>query len=425
VAVNSNPIRFGVFEVRRDARELRKHGVRIKLEDQPFELLTALLEKPGDIVTRSELQARLWPEGTFVDFDKSLTKAVNKIRTALGDSPVAPRFIETLSGRGYRFIAPLDVVADLVPPLGLAEATPARTERPRGASLQGWWIVAAASCAVVAIAAVLLALNVGSLHDRLRAALDLKRAVIPPGIDSIAVLPLENLSRDPEQEYFADGLTDDLITDLGKMITLRVISRTSVMQYKRTKKPLPEIARELNVDAAVEGTVQRSGRRVRVTAQLLQARTDRHLWAETYERDSADVIQLERQMAVAIAHEVTGRLSAAQETRFARGGRPIHGHTTLTCAAVTFGVKELRNSPRRQSDTSSRRCGKIRISRSLIPASPIAMRWPGGQRGRETCPWRRNTPGRRWRSSRNWPSHTHRSESSMPTGTDTPMPRRS
>jgi TolB-like protein/DNA-binding winged helix-turn-helix (wHTH) protein/Tfp pilus assembly protein PilF len=320
VAVNSNPIRFGVFEVRRDARELRKHGVRIKLEDQPFELLTALLEKPGDIVTRSELQARLWPEGTFVDFDKSLTKAVNKIRTALGDSPVAPRFIETLSGRGYRFIAPLDVVADLVPPLGLAEATPARTERPRGASLQGWWIVAAASCAVVAIAAVLLALNVGSLHDRLRAALDLKRAVIPPGIDSIAVLPLENLSRDPEQEYFADGLTDDLITDLGKMITLRVISRTSVMQYTRTKKPLPEIARELNVDAAVEGTVQRSGRRVRVTAQLLQARTDRHLWAETYERDSADVIQLERQMAVAIAHEVTGRLSAAQETRFARGG---------------------------------------------------------------------------------------------------------
>jgi TolB-like protein/Flp pilus assembly protein TadD len=172
---------------------------------------------------------------------------------------------------------------------------------------------------VVAIVAVLFALNVGSVSDRLRAAFNLRSAAAP-GIDSIAVLPLENLSHDPEQEYFADGLTDDLITDLGKMITLRVISRTSVMQYKRTRKPLPEIARELNVDAAVEGTVQRSGSRVRVTAQLLQARTDRHLWAETYERDSADVIQLERQMAVAIAHEVTGRLSPAQETRFARGG---------------------------------------------------------------------------------------------------------
>ena len=317
---NNNQIRFGAFQVYWEARELRKHGVRVKLEDQPFELLTALLEKPGDILTRSELQARLWPEGTFVDFDKSLTKAVNKIRTALGDSPTAPRFIETLSGRGYRFIAPIEVVADPVRGLGPDGAATVQAGRPRKPSLQGWWIVAAVSCAVVAIGALLFALNVGSLRDRLRATLDLKNAVAPPGIESIAVLPLENLSRDPDQEYFADGLTDDLITDLGKMITLRVISRTSVMQYKRTKKPLPEIARELNVDAAVEGTVQRSGSRVRVTAQLLQARVDKHLWAETYERDSADVIPLERQMAVAIAHEVTGRLSQAQETRFARGG---------------------------------------------------------------------------------------------------------
>jgi TolB-like protein/tetratricopeptide (TPR) repeat protein len=319
-----------------------------------------LLEKPGDIVTRSELQARLWPEGTFVDFDKSLTKAVNKIRTALGDSPASPRFIETLSGRGYRFIAPVEFVADLVPGLGPNGAVPARAGRPRGASREGRWIVAAVSSAVVAIVAVLFALNVGSLRDRLRAALDLKRAATPPGIESIAVLPLENLSRDPEQEYFADGLTDDLITDLGKMITLRVISRTSVMQYKRTKKPLPEIARELNVDAAVEGTVQRSGSRVRVTAQLLQARTDRHLWAETYERDSADVIRLERQMAVAIAHEVTGRLSPAQETRFARGGtdnpraydaylrgRYLWGQRTPepTTAAIGYFEQALREDP--------------------------------------------------------------------------------
>jgi DNA-binding winged helix-turn-helix (wHTH) protein len=137
VTSNHNQIRFGVFEVRRDARELPKHGVRIKLEDQPFEVLTALLEKSGDIVTRSELQPRLWPEGTFVDFDKSLTKAVNKIRTALGDSPANPRFIETLSRRGYRFIARVEVDAGVVPGPGPDAAAPAQAGRPRAASPQG------------------------------------------------------------------------------------------------------------------------------------------------------------------------------------------------------------------------------------------------------------------------------------------------
>src|ERR1019366_4907439 len=182
MAIEHDRVSFGVFEVDRQARELRKHGVRIKLEDQPFEILTALLEKPGDIVTRSELQARLWPEGTFVDFDKSLTKAVNKIRTALGDSPANPRFIETLSGRGYRFIAPVNVIADLVPAVEPEEAAPARAERPRGAPLRAPWIVAAVSSAVVAIVAILFALNVGSLRDRLRAGLGLKRGVRPGGI---------------------------------------------------------------------------------------------------------------------------------------------------------------------------------------------------------------------------------------------------
>src|ERR1039458_1645906 len=326
MAIGHDRVSFGVFEVDRQARELRKHGVRIKLEDQPFEILTALLEKPGDIVTRSELQARLWPEGTFVDFDKTLTKAVNKIRTALGDSAATPRFIGTLSRRGYRFIAPVEVVAALVPGSGPDGAAPARAGRPRRASRQGWRIVAAVSGAVMALAALLFALNVGSLRDRLLTALQLKSAVGAPGIESIAVLPLANLSGDPEQEYFADGLTDALITDLGQISSLRVISRTSVMQYKGTRKPLPEIARELNVDAAVEGTVLRSGSRVRITAQLLQARTDRHLWAETYERDFEDVIRLERQMALAIAHEVTGQ--SPRRHVWPTAERPIRGHTT-------------------------------------------------------------------------------------------------
>ena len=254
----------------------------------------------------------------------------------------------------------MEVVAGPVPGSGPDGAAPARAGRPRGASLRGRWIVAAVSGTVVALVAVLFALNVGSLRDGLLTAIHLKGAVSPPGIESLAVLPLENLSRDPEQEYFADGLTDALITDLGQISSLRVISRTSVMQYKGTKKPLPEIARELNVDAAVEGTVLRSGSRVRITAQLLQARTDRHLWAETYERDFEDVIRLERQMALAIAHEVSGRLPPAQETRLARSrttnpraydaylrGRYLWGQRTPepTTAAIGYFEQALREDP--------------------------------------------------------------------------------
>jgi len=310
VAVNHNQIRFGVFELRREARELLKHGVRIKLEDQPFEILTALLEKPGDIVTRGELRARLWPEGTFVDFDKGLTKAVNKIRTALDDSPTNPRFIETLSRRGYRFIAPVRLDGD---PHALAatggEPAPVApgnnaAPRPHPWRRRTLWMAAG----LMLLLALAGSLNLGRVRDRLLHARDL------PRLQSLAVLPLENLSGDPEQEYFADGLTDALITDLGEISTVRVISRTSVMQYKRTKKALPEIARELNVDAAVEGTVLRSGKRVRITAQLLQARTDKHLWAQTYERDADDVIRLERQVALAIANKVSGQLILADRT---------------------------------------------------------------------------------------------------------------
>jgi TolB-like protein/DNA-binding winged helix-turn-helix (wHTH) protein len=354
-------VRFGVFELDLQAGELRKSGVLLHLPPQPFKILTLLASHPAELVTREQIRDQVWGTGTFVDFEHGLNFAIKKIRDALGDDPETPRYIQTLPRRGYRFIAPVDVVADLVPPtLGPDEAAPARTARPRWAPLQRRWIVVAVSGAVVAIAAVLLALNLASLRDRLLTALDLKSAV-PPGIESIAVLPLENLSRDPEQEYFADGLTDSLITDLGNISTMRVISRTSVMQYKRTRKPLPEIARELNVDAAVEGTVQRVGGRIRITAQLLNARTDRHLWAQTYERDSEDVIRLERHMALAIAHEVTGRLSPAQETRLARGrtANPLaydaylHGRYLVNqrteepvTAAVGYFEQALREDPR-------------------------------------------------------------------------------
>ena len=162
----------------------------------------------------------------------------------------------------------------------------------------------------IALMAILVGLNVFSLRDRL-----FPRTSPVPQIKSIAVLPLENLSHDPEQEYFADGMTEELITDLGKIGALRVISRTSVMRYKGTKQPLPEIANELNVDALVEGTVLRSGNRVRVTVNLLHASTDRHLWAETYERDFRDVISLQDEVARAIAEEIKIKLTPQEQAR--------------------------------------------------------------------------------------------------------------
>ncbi|MBZ5515569.1 MAG: winged helix-turn-helix domain-containing protein, partial [Acidobacteriia bacterium] len=294
------------FEVDLRAGELRRGSDKIKLGERPFQILAALLERPGEVVTREELQRRLWPADTFVDFEHSINTAVNKLREALGDSPEQPRFIETLPRHGYRFVTPVETV---VPSVGAVREPPLAKRR----------IVALACGALVLALAMLLALNVAGLRDRLATAVGASR---PPGmplqkIESIAVLPLENLSRDPEQEYFADGLTDALITDLGKVATLRVISRTSVMHYKGAKKPLPEIARELDVDAVVEGTVQRSGNQVRITAQLLEARADRHLWSEIYERDSGEITRLEEQVALAIAREVSGRLTPAQETRLA------------------------------------------------------------------------------------------------------------
>jgi TolB-like protein/DNA-binding winged helix-turn-helix (wHTH) protein/Tfp pilus assembly protein PilF len=303
---HSGSIRFGAYEVDEAAHELRKNGLHIHLQDQPWEILCALLERPGEVVPREDLQKRLWPDGTHVDFEKSLNKVVNKLREALCDSAENPRYVQTLSRRGYRFVAPVEVVEELTPANGSDGAEPAPgSKRPGGAIRPGWWIAAAVCGVAVGIAAAIFVLP--------------QERAVPSRIESIAVLPLQNLSRDPDQEYFADGLTDMLIGDLGKVGTLRVISHTSVMQYKGTKKPLPEIARELNVDAALEGTVLRSGNRVRITAQLLQARTDTHLWAETYERDFEDVIGLEKQMALAIAHEVTGRIVPAQETRLTQG----------------------------------------------------------------------------------------------------------
>ncbi len=312
--------RFRGFELDPRAGELRKQGRKIKLQGQPLDILTMLLEHPGEVVTREDLQKRLWPADTFVDFEHSLNAAVKRLREALDDSADTPRFIETLPRRGYRFIGTLDGGGAVVP----------EGERRR---LTRRWIGYAA-IALVVLAGVAFALNLGRWRDSA-----LHRSAVPR-IQSIAVLPLENLSRDPEQEYFADGMTDALIANLAQISALRVISRTSVMRYKGTKKSLPEIARELNVDAVVEGTVQRSGERVRIIAQLLYAPTDRHLWAESYERDLRGVLQLQSELARAIAEEVRVQLTPQEQARLA-AARPVNPEAYEAYLRGRFHLEKL------------------------------------------------------------------------------------
>ncbi len=299
--VSPGLLRFGVFEADPRTGELRKAGRKIAIQEQPFRTLLALLDRPGEVVTREDLRAKVWPADTFVDFDTGLNKAVRKIREALGDSADSPRFIETLPRRGYRFLAPVEVIGATTAPAPPVEAPPAEKgapHRPRRLALP------------VAAAAVLLAALAGWAWW--------VRSDARPAIRSIAVLPLENLSGDPNQQYFADGMTDELITMLAQIHSLRVISRTSVMRFRGVRRPLPDIARELNVDAVIEGSVLQSGGSVRVTAQLLDARQDRHLWAASYERRLTDVVGLQSQVAQAIAEQVKASLTPQEHTSLAR-----------------------------------------------------------------------------------------------------------
>ncbi len=301
----SGVMRFGVFELDPVAGELRKAGLRIRLSDQSLKILVLLLERPGTVVTREELRRTLWPDGTFVEFDRSLNAAINRLRAALGDSAENPRFVETVSHRGYRFIATVDgppgsLEKQLSPPTATVRVTEVRKLAPRTIVMT----------AAVLLLALLFALNLGGWKERV-----LKTR--SHTIRSIAVLPLENLSRDAEQEYFADGLTEELITELSKIEAVKVISRTSVMHYKGRRKTLPEIARELNVDGIVEGSVERSGERVRITAQLIEARTDTHLWGESYERDLRNVIEVQDEVARAIAEQIHTKLTPEQSMHLA------------------------------------------------------------------------------------------------------------
>jgi len=304
-------LRFDTFELDLRAGELHKRGVKLRLQGQPVQLLTILLQSAGSVVTREELRSQLWPADTFVDFDHSLHNAIGRIREALGDSAEIPRYIETLPRRGYRFIAPVEEVQ--APRISEANGNKTR----EGVAVAPPTARQSKTRAALALTLLILAAT-GSAFWLVRAVSRPTSAA--PRLRSIAVLPLENLSGDPSQEYFADGMTEELITDLAKVSALRVISRTSVMGYKGTKKGLPEIAKELNVDGIVEGSVMRSGNRVRITAQLLHAPTDKHLWAEAYERDLGDVLRLQNEVAQAIAQQVRAQLTPQQQARFRSAG---------------------------------------------------------------------------------------------------------
>ena len=293
-------VRFDTFEFDRRALELRRGGAKVKLEGQPLRILGMLVERPGELVTREELRKQLWPGNTIVDFEHSINAAMKRLREALGDSAGTPRFIETLPRRGYRFRQTVEPVAGhAVPP-----NPPIRRYR---------WQRSLLALGVLAIA--LVAAGAFYLRDRFL-------SLGSPSV-ALAVLPLKNLSGDASQDYYADGISEALITDLGKIAQLQVLSFQSVSRYRQTPKTLPEIARELKVDAVLEGSMVRSGDRVRITAKLFQAAPERQLFSESYEFDARDVLTVQAEVARGVATRARIRLTPQEEQRLATAARRV------------------------------------------------------------------------------------------------------
>lgn len=295
--------RFGVFEVECPAAALRRDGTLVKLRGKPFDILTYLLERPGDLVSRDELRRHLWSADTFVDFDHGLNAAMNRLRDALGDTAENPRFIQTIPRKGYRFIAPVErvvcapVAATAAPaPLVVVPSVPAATTEPAAAPSARWPLWAAA-------AVVLLAVAAGASYLATRGA----AAVPATGRSMLAVLPFENVSGTSDQDYFADGFTDELIAQLGGLNpdALGVIARTTVSRYRGRKDTVDEIGKALHVQYVLEGSVRRSGPEVRITAQLIDVATQTQLWAETYDHDIRDVLLSQRDLAMRVADALT------------------------------------------------------------------------------------------------------------------------
>jgi TolB-like protein/DNA-binding winged helix-turn-helix (wHTH) protein/Flp pilus assembly protein TadD len=369
-------VRFGSFEADLYTRELRKHGLKLRIQEQPFQVLAMLLARPGELVTREEIRSKLWPEDTFIDFDHGLNAAVRRLRDALNDNAEAPRFVETLPRRGYRFIAPVvekriiesavqpetGVLTNSRVPIGESPETraspsekialhqavdhvtetevapvtigakpaaagdsgnsPAPTPqnlRPSASASQQIFLPQAAEPRTpyrgkVLLAAIIIFAVVAAVFAAYQ--IENKRAK-QPAIRSLAVLPLKNLSGDAAQQYLADGITEELIGRLAGIRDLRVISRTSVMRFANTQLSVPEIAKILRVDAVVEGSVMQDGNRIRVHAQLIRAATDEHFWSESYDRELRDVLSMDAEVAQAVAHKVEVTITGEEHRRLA------------------------------------------------------------------------------------------------------------
>jgi TolB-like protein/DNA-binding winged helix-turn-helix (wHTH) protein/Flp pilus assembly protein TadD len=291
---------FGVFEVDVEAREIRKHGIRLKLQDAPFKVLILLMERQGQVVSREEIRRLLWSDGTFVDFEHSISSAVNKIRVTLSDSAANPRYIETLGRHGYRFIYPVtQPAARIVTELEPAIEPPSQGNGRRNKLSFRIAIWTAAFAVIFSLWSFISSRS----HTE------------PSRIRSIAVMPLKNLSNDSNEEFFSEGLTDELVTRLASLDALRVVSRTSTMQYRNGNKSLPEIAKELHVDAVLEGSVLRSEEKVRITVQLVEALSDKHIWAHSYERDHRDLLVLQNDVTRDIAENIALKLQPADQRR--------------------------------------------------------------------------------------------------------------
>jgi TolB-like protein/DNA-binding winged helix-turn-helix (wHTH) protein len=305
------------FELRRQGRAQKSE--RVSLERIPMELLILLLERQGSVVTRQEIVDRLWGKDVFVDTEHGINTAIRKIRQALKDNPEQPRFILTVTGKGYRFVAGENGNQRSAAPSETPTVIPEREPRPSGSDVpeRGPDAVVmpavqsnrAKLAIVIAICVVVAAILISFLRHRI------VRANQASQIHSIAVIPLANLSGDAAQDYFADGMTDELITALAKNRNLRIVSRTSAMQYKGVKRSLPDIARELNVDGILEGSVSRVGNRVHTTVQLIHAPSDTHIWAESYDRDLSEVIFLPEELSQTIAKEVKAAVSPPTRQR--------------------------------------------------------------------------------------------------------------
>ncbi len=358
--------RFGAFAVDVRTGELTNAGRRTPLREQPFQLLLALLEQPGELITREELTSRLWPAGTFVDSDHGLNKAMNHLREALSDSADHPQFIETLPRKGYRFIAPVTQDSQ--------ESEPAAPGGPRGRSRHPREAAGYRRRSWLSLESR-LAPRSASLTAGLRAG----------GLPCRALRPLPSYRlkicrTTPSRIILRDGMTDALITDLAKIGSLRITSRTSAMRYKGTKRSIQDIGRELNVDAVVEGTVTRSGSRARITAQLIQVSTDMHLWAETYERDVSEILTLQNTVATDIARRIDVVLRPLDLPRVVAGADAIPARKRGKAAA---------GEALDCDDRASAASGHAMRSGAIGP--PRATRWIGTA-GRAT---RRDEPNER------------------------------